>query len=253
MRYYVSDETKGRRWGLAAAAAYLLLWALLMIFVRFGIQDISTEGEGIMVNFGDMEQAGGEADTQLTDDMSQAQTTPAPSRTAETAPSEHGDVETPQPKPKPKPKPETPPAQEPPRQADPRALFPGRTASSSSTSEGRSTGTGNQGNPAGQPDGSHEGTGTGTSGSSFNLAGRSPVGALPKPEYNSSKQGRVVVDITVNPAGEVVSASYRATGSIGVDNVMIEDALRAARKARFTVTAGDNPQTGTITYIFRMN
>lgn len=255
MQYYVSDERRGRIWaGVATLAAYVLC-LVLMLLIKFSLHTPRPDlGEGIMINFGNTEQAGGEADLPLTDEVAQA---PSPSQPA-TAParpvtSDHGDVAVPQPD-----KPRTtqsPQVVEQPRTADPRALFraPGRTAGSTSTSEGTGTGQGNQGNLAGSPDGSHTGTGTGTSGTAFNLSGRSIVGSLPKPDYNSPREGRVVVEITVNGEGRVTAANYRAAGSVGVDQAMIADALAAARKARFNGVNDDaGLQTGTITYVFKL-
>ena len=76
--------------------------------------------------------------------------------------------------------------------------------------------TGNKGTSAGGTgtEGSKEGnsstgakTGTGGYGT-FDLGGRSlGTGSLPKPAYNVQEEGRVVVNITVNPAGQVVATS----------------------------------------------
>lgn len=43
----------------------------------------------------------------------------------------------------------------------------------------------------------------------FNLGGRSiGEGGLPRPAYNVQEEGRVVVSITVNPAGQVIASEY---------------------------------------------
>ena len=122
-----------------------------------------------------------------------------------------------------------------------------------SRSEGTGTGTGNQGDLAGTPEGSHEGTGTGTDGNSASLSGRSLVGGLPSPDYRAKDQGRVVIEIVVDQQGRVTSAAYRAKGSTTQNSVLVNAALKAARGARFNVDeSAPLSQTGTITYNFRM-
>ena len=144
-------------------------------------------------------------------------------------------------------------AAEKPREVNRKALFPGRTEGGSSRSEGTGTGTGNQGDLAGTPEGSHEGTGTGTDGNSASLSGRSLVGGLPSPDYRAKDQGRVVIEIVVDQQGRVTSAAYRAKGSTTQNSVLVNAALKAARGARFNVDeSAPLSQTGTITYNFRM-
>lgn len=97
------------------------------------------------------------------------------------------------------------------------------------------------------------GSKTGTSGyGSFDLSGRSiGEGGLPRPEYNVQEEGRVVVSITVNPAGQVIATSInRQTNT--VNSVLRKAAEDAARKARFNAVDGVNNQTGTITYNFNL-
>ena len=84
----------------------------------------------------------------------------------------------------------------------------------------------------------------------FNLNGRSiGQGGLPRPSYNGQEDGRVVVDIVVNPSGNVIRADIgRGTH---IDNLnMRKRAIDAALKAKFNHVQGNNNQSGTITYIF---
>ncbi len=83
------------------------------------------------------------------------------------------------------------------------------------------------------------------------LQGRGLIGALPKPAYPGNASGKVVVLVTVGPAGEVESAAFEPKGSTTNDQRLIEAALAAARKARFSESEAA-VQGGTITYIFRM-
>ena len=92
--------------------------------------------------------------------------------------------------------------------------------------------------------------GTGGYGS-FSLGGRSlGSGGLPRPMYNGSTEGRVVVDITVNPEGQVISTGINS--QTNTDNLALHRAAEeAAQKARFNKVESANNQIGTITYYFR--
>ena len=68
------------------------------------------------------------------------------------------------------------------------------------------TGSGTQGNPFGNAS-TGELTGVGGYGG-YNLGGRGLVGSLPYPQYdNSNDAGTIAISITVNPQGQVISAS----------------------------------------------
>jgi TonB family protein len=112
------------------------------------------------------------------------------------------------------------------------------------------TGKGIQGSTEGN---SETGKPTGVGGyGSFDLNGRTlGEGGLPRPEYNVQDEGRVVVTIIVNPAGQVVSADiHRRTNTVNA--TLRKAALDAARKARFNAVNGVNNQSGTITYYFKL-
>ena len=113
------------------------------------------------------------------------------------------------------------------------------------------SGTGTQGSKDGN---SSTGAKTGTGGEgTFDLGGRS-LGAgtrLPKPECNVREEGRVVVNITVNPAGQVISTSISPQTNT-VNSALRKAAEDAAKKARFNTIDGVTNQTGTITYYFNL-
>ena len=117
-------------------------------------------------------------------------------------------------------------------------------------SKGNSEGAGIQGSPTGNaPEGATSGVGGyGT----FSLNGRSiGAGGLPKPVYNVQDEGKVVVNITVNPAGQVIATSInRQTNT--VNSSLRKAAEDAAKKARFNAVSGLNNQSGTITYYFNL-
>ena len=117
-------------------------------------------------------------------------------------------------------------------------------------SKGATKGTGVQGSPTGN---SSEGATAGTGGyGTFNLGGRSiGEGGLPRPVYNVQDEGKVVVTITVNPAGQVIGTSInRQTNT--VNPALRKAAEDAAKKARFNTVSGLSNQTGTITYYFNL-
>ena len=139
---------------------------------------------------------------------------------------------------------------------DPNAMYKGKSNSSSKgESEGKTYKSGDQGNINGtenfdNPDGKG-GTGSGIS---FSLSGRSAK-HLPKPEYKSKDQGKIVVTIWVNKLGKVVKAVAGAKGTnisdLGLQNLARNAALRA--KFSSDPNAAET-QKGTITYNFiRLN
>ena len=105
---------------------------------------------------------------------------------------------------------------------------------------GDTKGEGQKGNPVG-----HGSSGAG----SWSLDGRGIKGTLPQPSKDFKQEGKVVVQIRVNAAGQVVSATIKG-GDVS-DKATQQLALDAAKKATFT--EGDHDQIGTITYIFKLN
>lgn len=65
------------------------------------------------------------------------------------------------------------------------------------------------------------------------------------------EEGRVVVNITVNPAGVVIGTSINPQTNT-VNSTLRKAAEDAAKKARFNTVEGPNNQTGTITYYFNL-
>jgi TonB family protein len=132
------------------------------------------------------------------------------------------------------------------------ALFPGnKKKSEKGGSEGITQGSGNQGQFGGDPNSKrYDGT-PGAGGMGYSLSGRS-ASALPKPTYNSNKQGKVVVRIWVDREGNVVKAEPGYKGTTATDGGLRRRAKEAALKAKFTPSK-DAPelQVGTITYDFR--
>lgn len=117
--------------------------------------------------------------------------------------------------------------------------------------QGAATGKGQQGSVTGN---ATTGASQGEGGyGSFSLGGRSlGPGGLPRPVYDVPEEGRVVVTITVNPQGVVVSTSIDARRTNTVNARLRRAAEDAARKARFNWVEGVNNQQGSITYYFNL-
>jgi len=142
-----------------------------------------------------------------------------------------------------------------------KALFPGKSTEGGTGGEGVTGKEGNQGSLEGSPDSQNrtggatggEGTGEGEGkGVSFNLGGRKSL-VLPKPDYLKQKQGTVVVQVIVDRQGNVTKATPGAKGSTTLDNDLLKAAEKAALTAKFDVSQNAPAyQTGTITYIFKL-
>jgi TonB family protein len=133
-----------------------------------------------------------------------------------------------------------------------RALFRSNSELSESTLQGKVENS--EGNP-GSKDGTRSDNTNGVSGEGnverpeWELVGRSLRGTMPKPSYeNSEASGKIVVNITVDHQGNVIFAEL-GSGSTSFDSHLVNEALKAARKAKFSPSDKDI-QRGTITYNF---
>lgn len=267
--YQQEDRTRGRIIGAIATVIYVLMLVLLLLLVKFSIKEQDEMSNGIMINFGNVDEAAPGADMAMNDQIADAQTQQSRSAAAEDemltqefeeAPAvveqvkkvkKPADSKTPNPTTKPA---VTAPVEKP-REVDRRALFPGRTEGSTSKSDGTGTGSGNQGNLAGTPEGSYDGTGTGNSGvGSANLTGRTLAKeSLLRPVQARNEEGRVVIVIFVDQLGNVTSAEYTPKGSTTLNILLRTAAERAAKQAKFNVDHNAPiTQRGEITYIFKL-
>ena len=112
-------------------------------------------------------------------------------------------------------------------------------------SSGNTAGEGNQGSPTGN---STTGAATGTGGVGTAIVGSRKVLFLAEPAYTDpTSEGQVVVAITVNATGKVISASIKSATT--TSPALRNSAIEAARKSSFT--SGANNEQGTITYRFK--
>lgn len=268
-------KKKGKYVGLAGALTVHVLFIAFLILVSFA-RPQPEEEDGVPVMLGSVPDAGGWADPSLVDvDVMPEEVAPQVQEAAEQEMITQTDEETVALTPKTqsekkkeevrKPeKTEAEKAEEARRLAEAKAERERREAEEAARrrvagafgkgakmgDKGKTTGTGIQGSPTGNmPDGAA--TGTGGYGT-FDLGGRSlGKGGLPRPVYNVQDEGKVVVTITVNPAGQVIATSInRQTNT--VNPALRKAAEDAARKARFNAVDGLNNQMGTITYYFEL-
>ena len=122
--------------------------------------------------------------------------------------------------------------------------------------DGNSGKAGNEGSPDGNPltdgkGGSGGGPGVGVrKGIRYDLRGRS---LLKRPTIidDSQDQGKVVVEIVVNAAGDVTHAEPGARGSTTASPILYAKARQAAYAAKFNTNGeGTNEQHGTMTFVF---
>ena len=267
-------KKKGKYIGMAGALLVHILFVAFLVLVSF-TRPQPEEEDGIPVMLGAVPDAAGNADPSLVDvDVMPEEVAPQPRETTEqdiitqeeeetvalkpeTRTEEKKEVKKPE-------KTEAEKAEEARKLAEEKAERERREAEEATRKrvagafgkgaqmgdKGKTGGTGIQGSPTGNmPEGAASGTGGyGT----FDLGGRSlGNGGLPRPVYNVQDEGKVVVTITVNPAGQVIATSInRQTNT--VNPALRKAAEDAAKKARFNAVDGLNNQMGTITYYFEL-
>ncbi len=258
-----TGDVASHRIGMIASVVYVVVVVVALFFTQCNVgspeEDIRDYANELMVSFGEVERSSEvlakteiekitpptpvppqvEEVEQLTDDQSDVayNTPPKPEETPKVIEREKP-VQS-----------DTIPPQETPK-VNKRALFPG---SASTQSESRGDDVVEQG-VVGVVQGTTEEfspLGEGLS-ANYSLSGRSLVGRMPIPAYGDNAEGKVVIGITVDNLGRVTSASLRTNGSTTNNSVLIEAARKAALKARFTPSE-EFVQSGTITYIFKLN
>ena len=252
----LSSKKKAKYVGLTGALLVHVAIVALLLLVGFSLPE-KVEEDGMPVMLGEVPDAWGTADPSLVEvDVVPEQTAPEVQEAAEQEMITQEEEETVAIKPKTEVKKKTEKPKKPEKtEAEKAEAARKRVAGAFGKgaqmgSKGNTEGKGIQGSPTGNaPTGATSGVGGyGT----FSLGGRSlGEGGLPKPVYNVQDEGRVVVDITVNPAGRVIATSInRQTNT--VNSALRKAAEDAARKARFNAVGGVDNQTGTITYYFNL-
>jgi outer membrane biosynthesis protein TonB len=122
-------------------------------------------------------------------------------------------------------------------------------------SEGIAGGTGDQGRPGGDPDSkNYTGGGRGNSGIAIRsgLSGRSFTRVHSYTD-DFNENASVAVDIKVDQAGNVISASYQPRGSTTSESFFKEKAIEIVRKSKLNANPnGPEQQTGTVVVKFKV-
>jgi outer membrane biosynthesis protein TonB len=254
-----------RHYGILGTFIIHNIIVLVLLFTYITLSKPTSSEGGILINFGDVDLAGGLDEPALNNQMTAAEATPAqPAETEEgiltqdfeeaPAVKKPEAVKTPDKKPVSKAV-QSPAASQPKTPAvNTKALYSskGQSTTESGTSQGIYKGSGNMGDPTGTTESDNYSKGLGGGGPVANLNGRNPI-LLQKPEFKIQKEGIVVVEISVNREGKVISATPGGRGSTLVDNTLYAAAKKAALESKFNLK-NDAPerQVGTITYHFKL-
>jgi protein TonB len=257
-----ATEKKSKRKGIIGTILFHVLLLVAFLFMGLTYQDPPPAEEGISINFGFTDEGLGEIEAEDTEEIIDpveeeiieeqiesteeivTQTTietPAVEKTEE----KKKVVE------KEQPKEEV--IEEKKPEVNKKALYPGKKETIE-TSEGNNNGKGNQGVIDGDPNANvYTGGGIGEDGTAYQLGGRD-VSFKAKPIYNLQVEGKVVVMITVDRLGNVISAIPGAKGSTTLNKQLLQRAKAAALKTKFDPkkTAPTNQQ-GKIIYTFQLN
>lgn len=255
-------EKKSKRKGIIGTILFHALLIVAFLFMGLKYQDPPPAEEGISINFGYMDEGSGKIEPEDTEEVTElveeeiieeqiesteeiitqsVVETPVVEKTEE----KKKVVE------KEEPKEEV--IEEKKPEVNKKALYPGKKKTET-TSEGNKKGEGNQGVIDGDPNANvYEGGGIGEDGTAYQLGGRN-VSFKAKPIYNLQVEGKVVVLITVNRLGNVISAIPGAKGSTTLNKQLLQRAKTAALKTKFDPkqTAPTNQQ-GKIIYYFQLN
>lgn len=84
---------------------------------------------------------------------------------------------------------------------------------------------------------------------SYNLVDRIAL-ELPNPVYTCAKQGKLVINITVNNLGDIISKKLNSTSSTSSNGCLIDQAMKYLEQAHFNRSVKEK-QLGTVTFIFQ--
>jgi TonB family protein len=146
------------------------------------------------------------------------------------------------------------PAEQPKPTVNNRAIYRGSNNPQAGGSEGITGQPGDQGNPNGLAGvRQYEGNGGRGNGAGYDLGGRGAK-SLHRPDDDFSEEGKIVVDIWVNRAGQVVRAEVATKGTDIINSAMRQKAIQAAKRSTFAADPdATEEQHGTITYTFVIN
>jgi len=258
-----SSEKKNKRKGIIGTILFHALLLVAFLFMGLTYQDPPPAEEGISINFGFSDEGLGEIEPESTEEITEIVEEEMIEEQIEKSTEEiitQNTVETPSVEKKEekeevieKKEPKEEVIEEKKPEVNKKALYPGKKKKENS-SEGETGGDGNQGVIDGDPNSEvYEGGGIGEDGTAYQLGGRK-VEFKAKPIYNTQVEGTVVVLITVDRLGNVISATPGAKGSTTLNKQLLQRAKAAALKTKFdTKNSAPNNQQGKIIYNFRLN
>ena len=120
--------------------------------------------------------------------------------------------------------------------------------------EGNDNKAGDKGQVTGDPNAKgYYGLGGTGSGGNYRLGNRNAL-TMPKPDYPCNEEGKVVVTISVDQSGKVISAVPGAKGTTNSASCLFEEAKEAALKTKFNADSNAPPkQVGSIIYNFSLS
>ena len=133
------------------------------------------------------------------------------------------------------------------------AIYKGKTNNGTGEGDGTGSTPGNQGKTTGTTlTNNYNGTGSGNGGN-LNLTQRAFV-SRPSVSDDKRHSGKVVVDITVDKNGRVITATAGARGTTITDSDLLQKCEQALLNSQFNSsdTAPDS-QKGTMTFVFKLN
>ncbi len=257
------SEMESRRSGFVATAVYAVVMIIALAFTQCNVsspdEELNNSANVLLISFGDSELGSEMIARQEVQQIAPPRPITPEITESEQLTDEQSEVEIDKPVELEK-KPETIERERPQEgesipqietpQINQRALFPGSSTKQNETRGEDTAVQGVVGNEQGSTE-EYSPLGDGLT-ANFSLSGRSLVGRLPVPTYGSNAEGRVVISIVVDDLGRVTSASMRTNGTTTTNSTLIEAARKAALKARFT-PSDEFVQSGTITYIFKLN
>lgn len=263
MYYYNPDKRTGRVAASIATLLYFLTLAVLFVLVRFTLPEEQEYGNGMLIDFGTVAEAGGASDpsvSEVDESVSQPSSVPQSTEPQLTSDDEEAPEIAQQQKPTKVQQSQTQQQTKKPaeqtqsvRTADPRKSFKMSSPSSgTSNSQGETSGTGDQGSQDGAQGGTATGLGAGNMGISLDMGGRGFDGNAIRPEFVNMGHNRVtiIIEITADSEGNIKTARLHRTTEH--NQALIEEARRAALKTKLSKAEAEL-QRGYITYIFIPN
>lgn len=259
MNSSVERDQKNHR--VAGWVVTVVFHALVLVFFAFfGLtyQDPAPE-EGIALDFGYEDEGFGQSTQSAVEPVPPTPEDPteATAVTQDVEPTDVSVSDKPKTKPVERPKPTETTTQQPVKPQPSNALSSRLNklkTTGTGSGQGTSAGGGDQGNPNGVPGGGSGGNGSGTQGMGDYRLGSRSANVRPRPIYDCEDEGRVVVKVSVDRNGNVISAEAGVNGSTTTASCLLERAKQAALKTKWQSDPDAlETQIGTIVYRFEKN